>query len=84
MEISLNSAPDSGEGFPAMCQDAVTVRGLSGVSCTTGGGATVVWVEQGWRYSVGGGLMSTERAIAIAETLEFVDMATAQQRLSQQ
>ena len=81
--ISIRSAPDSGEGFGAQCKEAVQVRGQSGVVCTTGGGATVQWVEQGWRYSIGGGLMSGERAVAIAETLEFVDLATARQRLGQ-
>jgi len=81
--ITIGSVPDSGEGFGMQCRDTVQVRGQSGVACTTGGGATVQWVEQGWRYSIGGGLMSAERAVAIAETLEFVDLATARQRLGQ-
>jgi hypothetical protein len=81
--ITIGSVPDSGEGFGMQCKDTVQVRGQSGVVCTTGGGATVQWVEQGWRYSIGGGLMSGERAVAIAETLEFVDLATARQRLGQ-
>ena len=81
--IIISSAPDRGERFGPPCTETVLVRGISGVSCNTGGGTTVQWVEQGWRYSIGGALMSTERALGIAETLEFVDRTTAQARLRQ-
>lgn len=79
--LTIRSAPDSGAGFGGPCRQTLRVRGLPGVVCSTGAGATVQWVEQGWRYAVGGGLVTPERAVAIAETLEFVDLATARQRL---
>jgi hypothetical protein len=82
-EVTITSMPDAGGGFGAPCRDAVTVRDAAGASCSTGAGVTVEWVEQGWRYRVGGGLLSTERAVAVAESLEFVDQATAEQRLQE-
>lgn len=80
-ELTITSAPDTGGGFGGPCRGAVTVRGAAGASCSTGAGTTVVWVEAGWRYRVGGGLLTTEAAVALAEGLELVDEPTAARRL---
>jgi hypothetical protein len=80
-ELSILSQPDPGGDFGGACRETVTVRGVTGASCSTGAGVTVVWVEAGWRYYVGGGLLSTDKALALAESLELIDEATAAQRL---
>lgn len=80
-ELTITSMPDSGDGFGAPCRAAVTIRGVTGAACSTGAGVTVAWVEGGWRYQIGGGLLTTELALALAERLELVSHATAAQRL---
>lgn len=60
----------------------VTVRGVEGWAFTTGAGWSVSWVEHDQPVSIGGFLLSPERAVALAETLRPIDVATWKQRLA--
>lgn len=71
---TLAQRPPSGE--------PVTVRNQPGTTFTTGGGYVVYWEENGAPYAVSGFLLSPERAVAIAETLEMIDAAEWRERLN--
>jgi hypothetical protein len=58
------------------------VRGVQATLFTTGAGYSVFWTERGNPYAVIGGL-ARDAALALAESLEPVDLATWRARLAQ-
>jgi hypothetical protein len=59
---------------------AITVRGVPATLFTTGAGFAVFWTERGQPYMVGGGL-GRNAVLAMAESLEALDLATWRSRL---
>ncbi|HUP28023.1 MAG TPA: DUF4367 domain-containing protein, partial [Chloroflexia bacterium] len=77
---TVTGGPDSTATNPPARGTAIVVRGQPGTLFTTGAGYSVFWREAGQPYAVVGGL-PREDALALAESLEPLDLATWSARL---
>jgi len=78
---TITGGPDSVAVNPPARGVPLAVRGRQGVSFTTGAGYSVFWSEGGQSYAVIGGL-SRDDALAIAESLDPLDLAAWRNRLA--
>ncbi len=67
---------------PAIGSNPATIRGVEGVQFSTGAGVSLFWQEAGHSYAVLGSL-GLDDALALAESLEPLDLATWQSRLAE-
>ena len=79
---TITGGPGSAAATPPSRGTQTTVRGLPATLFTTGAGYSVFWSERGNPYAVIGGL-ARDAALALAESLEPVDLATWRARLAQ-
>jgi hypothetical protein len=66
---------------PATGSKPITIRGQQGLAFSTGAGVSLFWQEGGQQYAIRSSL-GQEDALALAESLESLDLATWKGRLA--
>lgn len=66
---------------PAAGSKSITIRGQQGLAFSTGAGVSLFWQEGGQQYAIRSSL-GQEDALALAESLESLDLTTWKGRLA--